>query len=160
MWVYRTTGVITAILQVPLALITWLTTLIGGLIAGIPLLGLLYILLVTTVWQVFLWPLILGAWLWMRLPGWLSWPIGIIGIPLVIMGDVFLKLTGALSADPEDRIGHLTKQSICQQWPYPFTLEADGKPVLRALQEENGYSFVRAVIELNDSLIRRQLGIA
>ena len=137
MWVYRTTGVLTSVLRVPLALATWLTTLVSGLIAGIPLVGAVYTLLISLIWQLFLWPLIGGA---------------------VLIGDTFLKLTGALSPDPEDRIGHYTKQAICQQWPYP--LEADGKTLLQTLQDENQYGFSRALFELNDVLLRRQLGPA
>lgn len=158
MWVYRTTGVLTSVLRIPLALVTWLTTLVSGIVASIPLLGLAYILLVSLIWQLFLWPLVGGAWLWHRLPAWLSWPIGLVGIPLVLVGDTFLKLTGALSADPEDRIAHYTKQAICQQWPYP--LKTEGKTLIRVFQDENNCGFSRAVFDLNDALIRRQLGLA
>jgi hypothetical protein len=151
--------VIVRILQIPLALVTWLTTFISGLLSAIPLLGFVYVLAVTFIWQLFLWPLVGCAWLWSRLPAWLSWPSALLGIPLAIVGDVFLKLTGALSADPDDRLGHLVKQSICQQWPYAFSSATEGTPLIRAMQEERHCSFVRAVLGLNDALVRRQLGL-
>lgn len=158
MWLYRTTGVLITLLQIPLALITWFTTLVSGVIAALPLVGLVYILAISLIWQVILWPLIAGAWAWLRLPAWLSWPIGIAAIPLILAGDTFLKLTGALSPDAEDRIGYYVKLAICQQWPYPFKTD-DGEHLLTRLQRENEYGFVRAVIELNDALVRRQLGL-
>ena len=160
MWAYRTTGILIKILRIPLTILSLFTTFISGIVSAIPLIGLVYVLVVSLIWQLFFWPLVGGAWLWMRLPPWLSWPVALLGIPVALLGDTFLKIVGALSADPDDRLGHFTKQSICQQWPYPFTRASDGRHVLEGLQRDENYSFVRAVIELNDSLTRRQLGMA
>ena len=76
-----------------------------------------------------------------------------------MLGDTFLKLTGALSADPDDIITDKTKQVICQAWPYPLTNAASGESSLEALQRENECGFPRAVFELNRHLVRRQLGL-
>ena len=160
MWANRVITTIVVIIHIPLTIITLFTTFISGLVAAIPLVNLVYILALSLVWQFFMWPLIAGAWTWSRLPAWLSWPVAVICVPLALVGDVFLKLTGALSADPEDRIGHFAKQSMCQRWPYVFAHADDGRTLVAVIQDEYGYSFWRAVIEFNDLLTRRQLGVA
>lgn len=160
MWAYKTIGAIVRIYHIPLTIISIFTTLVSGIIAAIPLVNLVYILALSLVWQVILWPLIFGSWLWLKLPAILSWPLSLVFIPLALIGDIFLKITGALSADPEDRIGHWVKQSLCQQWPYVCITTPDGVPLVTVIQDEMGVGYTRAVLEFADSVTRRQLGLA
>lgn len=154
MWATRVIGVAVAVLAVPINILAFVTTLVSGIIAAIPLVNIVYILTLSLVWQFFLWPLVGAAWLWSRLPRALSWPMAVVCIPLAILGDTLLKLTGAVSPDPEDRIGHLVKQALCQQWPYAHVSDETGESLIQAIQRERQSGFVSAVGDFGELAVR------
>jgi hypothetical protein len=160
MWANTTIHAIIKILIIPLNILSLVTTLVSGIIAAIPLVNLAYILLITLIWQMFLWPLLALAWAWEKLPKLIQPVLALPGIPLAVLGNVFVSLHGAMSADPEDRVGHFTKQGLCQQWPYVFVHVDDGRSVIRAIQEDEGLGFASAVFRYVDMVTRRQLGLA
>lgn len=159
MWANRVITTLVAILHIPITIFALPLTFVSGIVSAIPLVNILYILVLDLVWQLFLWPLLLFAWIWLKTPAWISWIVAIPAIPLAILGDIFLKFTGSLSPDPEDRIAHFTKMSLCQQWPYVFAKTEEGNPVVQIIMADEGCGFVRGVMRFNDMLVRRQLGL-
>ena len=97
-----------------LAIPEMIITAVSGIVIGIPPIGLLYVLIMTAIWMPFSGFIIGVSWLYKK--AWiLGLPIALIGIPLVIIIDIFLQLMP--NPDREDKAN---KAAICLSFPFSF----------------------------------------
>lgn len=152
MWATNVVGFLVNVLHVPVTIVGLVTTFLGGIIMVIPLVGLVFVLCLSLVWLAFVGVLLGTAWLWHRTPAWVHPLVAVVGIPVAVVGNVFLALSPG-GGVPEDMLAKHTKQVLCQQWPYATTRE--GRPVLDVLQEEDGHTFFGAIFRLSSAVAER-----
>jgi uncharacterized Zn finger protein (UPF0148 family) len=95
-------------LLLPLEMVT---TVALGIVIGIPPIGIVYCLIMTIIWAPFFGYMAGISWLCKKLPL-LGIPLSIIGIPLVLVIDIFLQLMP--NPDKEDKAN---KAIICSNYP-------------------------------------------
>jgi len=110
--------------------IQFISTLVLGVLVNLTF-GLLLVP-ISLIWVLlFLGPLLVLSWLWQNVPP-LRIPLGIIGIPLAVLGTVYTCLMPSMG-DLESRV---TKLLLCRTWPFSLECWAliCGKDIVR--QEE------------------------
>ena len=91
------------------------------LLLFIPPIGLIYVFIMTMVWLPF-WGLIIGtSWLYQKVPI-LGIPLSLIGIPFVIIIDIFLQLMP--NPDKKDKYN---KSVFCMSFPFSLPSQLVGK---------------------------------
>lgn len=88
------------------------TTALLGLVIAIPPIGLVYVFIMTLIWLPFSGFIIGVSWLYKKVPI-LGFPLSLIGIPLVIIINIFLQLT----PNP-DKVDKYNKLTICESFPF------------------------------------------
>ena len=127
----------------PVNILAIATTFVGGLIMALPLIGLIFVLLLSIMWLPFFALLLGSAWLWHRAPQ-VTYPlIALIGVPVALLGWVYCTLMPG-GGDPDDMQAKRQKQTMCALWPYAHA--TDGRPLVQQVQEEEGIGFFRAVM--------------
>ncbi len=115
MWANKIIDIFITILAFIVVPVQFVTTFVLGLLVSLTF-GLL-LFPISLIWIVlFLGPLLALSWLWQNAPL-LRIPLGVIGIPIAILGTVFTCLMPSMG-EIESRI---TKLLLCQTWP--FSLE-------------------------------------
>ena len=98
-----------------------ITTFCLGLIIAIPPIGLIYTLIMTLIWLPFSGFMIGVSWLYKKVPI-LGFPLALIGIPIIIIIDIFLQLMP--NPDREDKYN---KALICDSFPFSMPSQLIGK---------------------------------
>lgn len=124
------------------------TTGISGIMAAIPLIGEVYLLTLSLLRSVTLFSLAGLAWLYLRLPWPLRWLPALPAIPLAWAGYCVFWLTGAISADPEDRLNYFALLTCCFDWPLVHVKDGEGVPLVEDIRRETGQAFFLSWYEL------------
>jgi len=104
---------ITAFVVIPIQIIT---TFVLGLLVSIPLIGFLLLILISSIWIVlFLGPLLGLSYVYERVVI-LRPLISTIGIPLAVLGDIYVALMPSMG----EMEGRYEKMIICQTFPYTW----------------------------------------
>lgn len=112
MWANKIIDIFVTILAIFVVPVQLVTTLILGLLVSLT--GGLLLYPISLIWVVlFLGPLLGLSWLWQNIPL-LRIPLGIIGIPIAILGTVFTCLMPSMG-EIDSRV---TKLLLCQTWPF------------------------------------------
>ncbi len=153
MWANKVIGFLNAVLYWPFAIAGLVTTFIGGILMGLPIVGLLFVLLLNLIWLPFLGVLLASAWCWHRGPSALQPLVAIVGIPVAVVGNTYLMLSPG-GGDPGDMLAKHMKQVMCQHWPYA-NRTAEGESLLKLMQDESGKNLFGAIVDWSDSIARR-----
>ena len=111
MWANRIVGACLTVLGLALLPIQIVTTFVLGILVSITF-GLLLMPL-SLIWAILLGPLLALSWLWSRVPL-LRIPLGLFGIPLAVIGNIYVCLTPSMG-EFESRFAKL---ALCQTFPY------------------------------------------
>ncbi len=115
MWANKIIDISITILAFIIVPVQLVTTLVLGLLVSLTF-GLL-LFPISLIWiALFLGPLLALSWLWQKAPL-LRIPVGIVGIPIAILGSIFTSLMPSMG-ETESRV---TKLLLCETWP--FSLE-------------------------------------
>ena len=156
MWANNVVYWLVRVLYIPVNILSLGTTLVGGIIMIIPLLGLLFVLLISLVWIVLLAMLVGTAWFWHRAPAGVRSLAALCGVPVALIANTFITLTPG-GGDPQDQFAKKVKQGLCQDWPYAYAV-AGGKPAIQAIQDDEGVNFFMAVSKWADARTAAQAG--
>lgn len=99
------------------------TTLILGLIFGIPPIGFVYVIIMTIIWLPFYGFIFGTSWLYKKVPV-LGFPLALIGIPIVIIINTFLQLMP--NPDKKDKYN---KATICDSFPFSMPSQLVGQVI-------------------------------
>jgi hypothetical protein len=97
------------------------TTFLLGLIIAIPLIGFIYVVVMTVIWLPFYGFISGTSWLYKKVPV-LGFPLALIGIPVVIIINTFLQLM----PNP-DRKDKYNKAAICDSFPLSMPSQLVGQ---------------------------------
>ena len=101
-----------------------LFTFIGGLLFSIPIVGLPFTVLHDTLYWLLVQFVLRSSYLWDRVPP-LRLPLALVGVPVSVLGYVFMSLTPALN--PEVKLKKYALGSMCDGWPLSLTVIAFGQ---------------------------------
>lgn len=114
---------------------------------GLGLFGLLFLTIVSIVWLPF-YGITLGLSLLYRAAPWLSVPIGVIGIPVAVVGTIYCGLLPSMGEFEQKWL----KQSICDSFPYSTDFLEYYRFVKRNSGAPEGMMFSLDSIDLGDAL--------
>ncbi|MGA9771693.1 MAG: hypothetical protein WBV94_21865 [Blastocatellia bacterium] len=109
----RILDLILSVIALPVVLVQFVTTFVLGLLVSLSF-GLL-LWPISFVWMLFLAPLLGLSWVCSKLPL-LRNILGIIGIPLALLADVYVSLMPSMG-ELENRA---SKMLLCQTWPFTW----------------------------------------
>ena len=138
MWANKIIDISITILAFVIVPVQLVSTLVLGILVKLTF-GLLLIP-ISFVWVIlFLGPLLGLSWLWQNIPL-LRIPLGVIGIPIAILGTVFTCLMPSMG-EIESRV---TKLLLCQTWP--FSLDCWGFVSDKHVDEQEEYSDLGTIL--------------
>jgi hypothetical protein len=131
-WTHLVINLLTLVWTMPALVLVPLFTFAGGLLVGIPIIGLVFALLYDTLQFLFRLCLVGTGRLWDRVPL-LRVPLALVGIPLAVLGYVVTTLTPGTNA--QVKYEKAFTAAMCDGWPLSHSIWEIRKGAARLVDE-------------------------